>query len=327
VYRNLVKALPWYSTVSEKINDAAYAGWFLPNKPGGPFGNGSYYVPQCDTNWSPPRCTALYHDLDQTPGFPHGDGSCPGPCDCGGVPCGEYLWDHRNASLREWLINDFILGPTGLGNANVSGFYFDDGWSNVTRPVAPWMPQPHGYCDTYSPVGGPSEENFHCVDDMGLTQADTTAIADAWSATNDAVHAAVAQAQAWSWQQFTSWHTPTAAQCATELRAACSAGPAWGFYGDAVYHGWTLNGSVTSPLPQPALDLATFLLVRGPYWWLGYGWVGCGVKYDFPASLSVDYGEPLGTCAETTPGSGVFTRAWTKATAKVDCNAMEGSVV
>jgi hypothetical protein len=123
VYRNLVKALPWYSTVSEKINDAAYAGWFLPNKPGGPFGNGSYYVPQCDTNWSPPRCTALYHDLDQTPGFPHGDGSCPGPCDCGGVPCGEYLWDHRNTSLRSWIVNEFLLGPTGLGNENVSGFY------------------------------------------------------------------------------------------------------------------------------------------------------------------------------------------------------------
>lgn len=30
------------------------------------------------------------------------------------------LWDHRNASLREWLINEFILGPTGLGNVNIS---------------------------------------------------------------------------------------------------------------------------------------------------------------------------------------------------------------
>ena len=25
------------------------------------------------------------------------------PCDCGAVPCGTYLWDHRNASLRAWL--------------------------------------------------------------------------------------------------------------------------------------------------------------------------------------------------------------------------------
>ena len=87
-------ALPWYTTVSAKINDPAYSGWFVKNAPGGAFPNGSYHVPQCDTNWSPPRCTDLYHDLDQTPGYPRGDGSCPGPCDCGGVPCGECEYAH-----------------------------------------------------------------------------------------------------------------------------------------------------------------------------------------------------------------------------------------
>lgn len=30
VYRNFVKALPWYTFVREKISDPAYAGWFLP---------------------------------------------------------------------------------------------------------------------------------------------------------------------------------------------------------------------------------------------------------------------------------------------------------
>ena len=29
VYRNFVKALPWYTFVREKISDPAYAGWFL----------------------------------------------------------------------------------------------------------------------------------------------------------------------------------------------------------------------------------------------------------------------------------------------------------
>lgn len=29
VYRNLVKALPWYSLVREKLNNTAYAGFFL----------------------------------------------------------------------------------------------------------------------------------------------------------------------------------------------------------------------------------------------------------------------------------------------------------
>ena len=34
-----------------------------------------------------------------------------GDCDCGpGLPCGEYLWDHRNQSLRTWLLDEFVGG-------------------------------------------------------------------------------------------------------------------------------------------------------------------------------------------------------------------------
>ena len=137
VYRNLVKALPWYTSVREKISDPAFAGWFL--KFGAPTVNGtSYHVPTCDDSYSPPLCSGLYHDRDQTPGHPKGDGDCALPCDCGGVPCGEYLWDHRNSSLRDFLVNEFILGPNGLGNANVSGFYLDDvRWGQGG-------PRPHG---------------------------------------------------------------------------------------------------------------------------------------------------------------------------------------
>ena len=57
------------------------------------------------------------------------------------MPCGEYLWDHRNQSLRTWLVNEFILGnETGLGNAAVDGFFFDDGWSTKANPIPPWAP-------------------------------------------------------------------------------------------------------------------------------------------------------------------------------------------
>ncbi len=94
--------------------DPDYSGWFLTFS-----GNGSYHVPTCDTNFNPPRCSNFYHDQDQTPEYPSGDGSCSEPCDCGeGVPCGEYLWNHANGTmLREWIINEFLLGPTGLGKA------------------------------------------------------------------------------------------------------------------------------------------------------------------------------------------------------------------
>lgn len=105
IYRNIVKALPWFSTVRAKLQDPAYSGFFLNFVPEGFFPNGSYHVPQCDNNFDPPLCTNYYHDQEQTPGFPSGDGNCSAPgCDCGwpnpdkgilGVPCGEYLFDHR----------------------------------------------------------------------------------------------------------------------------------------------------------------------------------------------------------------------------------------
>jgi hypothetical protein len=84
VYRNLVKALPWYTSVWKKLADPAFSGWFLPFS-----GSGNYHVPACDTTYSPPLCSDRYHDQDQTPKHPHGDGSCTDLCDCGGVPCGE----------------------------------------------------------------------------------------------------------------------------------------------------------------------------------------------------------------------------------------------
>ena len=47
------------------------------------------------------------HGWMQSPsGLPCGP---DGQCDCGaGLPCGEYLWDHRNDSLRNFLIHEFI---------------------------------------------------------------------------------------------------------------------------------------------------------------------------------------------------------------------------
>jgi len=84
------------------------------------------------------------------------------------------------------------------------------------------------------------------------------------------------------------------------------------------------NGS----LPAFDQDLATFLLARGPYAWLGYGWLGCGNAaggcssgmYQRPTELDLDYGEPTEQCRETGVGTGVFQREWTKASVEMDCN-------
>ena len=72
------------------------------------------------------------HDQEQTPshGSAHPDGNCTDACDCGpGLPCGEYLWDHRNGSmLQDFLVNEYILGPDGVGNKNITGVFIDDYW-------------------------------------------------------------------------------------------------------------------------------------------------------------------------------------------------------
>ena len=92
------------TTVRKKLENKAYWGWFMAKancnpKPG-------EYV--CGEN----ATDNLYHDFEQTP---RGD--------CGkGVERGEYVFDHRNTSLRGWLINTMFLGnATGGGNPAVSG--------------------------------------------------------------------------------------------------------------------------------------------------------------------------------------------------------------
>jgi hypothetical protein len=79
----------------------------------------------------------LYFDKEQTPSG-----------DCGnGVECGEYVFDHRNASLRSFLLGEYFFGANGAANAAVDGFYVDDGWSSkvsslLSPPLPPLPPLP-----------------------------------------------------------------------------------------------------------------------------------------------------------------------------------------
>ena len=115
VYRNQIKALNFFSSVREKIDDPDYAGWFVHFKDyKGAASNHSYgkMAPACTFS----KCSGLWHDqyqviatdsfspgcavtrlaLLQTPCSYHpsplgapGDGNCSAECDCGRSPCGE----------------------------------------------------------------------------------------------------------------------------------------------------------------------------------------------------------------------------------------------
>merc|ERR1712167_407107 len=92
---------------------------------------------------------------------------------------------------------------TGLGNPNVDGFYFDDGWTNKTSKIPSWAPPSYRQCDM-SAFGGPTEEDPHCVADMGLTQADVTAIRNGWLRTMAEVKTAVLDHGGFGWPYLAS---------------------------------------------------------------------------------------------------------------------------
>jgi hypothetical protein len=165
------------------------------------------------------------------------------------------------------------------------------------------------------------------AEDMGITPAIQAQLAADYTKNMAAVYDEVLARGQFSWQQM--WNgqgnpsakngcctSPLVRQgptCAPTLRALCSAtSPA---QTRAMTYAFSPGGCKGDPsaLVSPEQDIANFLLVRGPYAWLGHGWLGCSREYEVPPLLNADYGEPTGLCSETAPGSGVFTREWTKA--------------
>lgn len=240
----------------------------------------------------------------QTPQHPKGDGSCVKACDCGCVPCGEYLWDHRNASMRAWLANVQATGKTALEDPNVDGIFTDDEWN------AP---------------GGPTEEDSHSVEDMGLTPMDVKAIQDGWILSMKAAQQAALDKGGFAWRLFspgssTGGSDPVGGRsgCAAFMKAHC-------VRNDTLQHSAMMMNAGKSDddfLP----NLASFLLVRGPYAWFGNAWHGCNSVPERRPEVDADYGEPTGICAEERNSPGVFTREYTKATVQVDCNKWEGTI-
>eukprot|EP00730_Choanoeca_flexa_P015068 TRINITY_DN6822_c0_g1_i1.p1 TRINITY_DN6822_c0_g1~~TRINITY_DN6822_c0_g1_i1.p1 ORF type:complete len:447 (+),score=75.41 TRINITY_DN6822_c0_g1_i1:2-1342(+) len=342
VYRNLVKALPWFKTVRDKLNDPNYSGWFLRFDTSK--SRSSYHVPACAPENSS-KCSMFYHDQEQTPEVPtssqpHPDGTCVDYCDCGDAPCGEYLFDHRNSSLQSFIINEVILGPTGLGHPAIDGYFIDDYWcSDLICKSAPETPG----CPCGDPVQGPTEVDRNSQVDMGLSDEDIRDLTVAWNDTMALAQEAILNNSAYTWSLMHNQGNANAmpelvtpATCAVMLTEACKADSV--YQTQAMLVGVTINGTNMTQLTE---DLAFFLLARGDYAWLGWG--AWGMTWPFnpepahgelpplphgvarPAQLDKDYGEPTGLCEETSPG--VFVRAWTKADVKLDCHSFKGSIV
>jgi hypothetical protein len=116
------------------------------------------------------------------------------------------------------------------------------------------------------------------------------------------------------------------ATCKSVLASSCVPDPPrW-----QRFEGYAIPGGGFHMTNQSFTDwTAEFLLTRGPYALLGYTWFGCtnGATVNPRApDWDHEYGTPLGVCAETATGSGVFTREWTGATVQFDCNTVHGSI-
>jgi hypothetical protein len=118
-------------------------------------------------------------------------------------------------------------------------------------------------------------------------------------------------------------------ECAEWLREACDSSSVHGNIPTML--SFTASSTPRRPHPDPAFpaliqDIARFLLVRGPFSWLGYGWEGCITTAPPVVQYDHDYGEPKGRCVETATGSKIFTREWTKAHVEMDCNTFVANI-
>jgi hypothetical protein len=88
-------------------------------------------------------------------------------------------------------------------------------------------------------------------------------------------------------------------------------------------HGQKYNSTYLEGWQQ---DLANFLLIRGPYAWLGYGWQGLSADYFMPDLVwELDVGEPEGRCAEASPG--IFQRSYSKVVVSMNCSSWQPSIL
>lgn len=366
VYRNTIKALNWYSSVREKLDDPRYASWFTKFKtfkdepyPGGTTkaakqlnasfaagAPGAVHVPPCDwyDNGTSPRCSGFYHDQSQTPNHPGGgkpygvDGNCVEQCDCGPTnPCGEYVFDHRGGvvegrNFTEWFVNEYMItNETLLHRDPVTG-----------KPA----PIGLGWLDDSMNIHGPSEEDRNYVADTGASPDEMSALVGAYKASMRALkEKALSMGGFWvqlmdgygsklgpSWKCFPKCNHPIPAEnCKAVLKKLCV-----GANRSATPSTWDKLQLYNVPArryisPQNLTDYtAEFLLTRGPYAMIGYGWQGCDIKYPRVKEWDMDFGVPAddgAACKETGPGTGVFTREYSKATVTWDCATGHGKII
>ena len=224
--------------------------------------------------------------------------------------------------MVEWWLSEHMNGSTAMSHPAVDGLLLDDYWSDQ----------------------GPSEIDSHMLADMGMSSAAAAAMTANWSAAMDRLFAlASSQSKFISNMGYSGdiLSGSSAATCTARLATMCA--PSLPVFG----HWYVVDYNYVQPptfgitAPNAVLDVAYFLLTRGPWAWIAGGpmlgwhmshWWTAGKKRPIahrddlrPAEFNRDYGEPLCSCVQSaTPG--VFVRAWSKANITVDCNTLTATI-
>jgi hypothetical protein len=155
---------------------------------------------------------------------------------------------------------------------------------------------------------------------MGLSPMQLLDVQNSTYAFFNAAISALAASGKFIWQGFNGEQqgdpdgvgaAPTRSTCAAFMQTVCD--PAWQTVPRTML--WPSDDADKLPV------LAAFLVSRGPYGFIGYGWAGGGSihlpAWD-PLWDAYDVGEPTGLCVESP--SGVFSRTWSKGSASLDCS-------
>jgi len=192
-----------------------------------------------------------------------------------------------------------------------------------------------GWMDDSMTMNGPTEEDPNYIADTGFSTAEMTDQVAAYRTTIAQFNQAVHDAGAFTWMMM-QWdgaklntginNTTDPATCRAYLKTQCVPAPAaWDHF-----KGYAIPGGGFKMTPQGFTDYTSeFLLTRGPYAILGYTWFGCtngDTENPRAAEWSEEFGAPHAACAETAPGSGVFSREWDAATVTWDCDARHGNI-
>ena len=162
------------------------------------------------------------------------------------------------------------------------------------------------------PRRGIGDEQPQAQKAMNLSDAEMRAMQDATQACWVRLNNEITQPnKKYIWQNLFYGDKPQPANktCSAWMRQWCALDRTYPIFMAA-------DSSPTGILP----NIAAFLIARGPWWWLGWDWLGAVVPSWSPL-YNTDVGVPLTECAETSPG--IFGRNYSKGWAQLDCTGAE----